>query len=123
MGGGLGSRLRHLEKVAGRESAPGSRAGACRGGWTGRKSWSGGAGTAGAGPLSRGSEPVPLGAAGAPPGGCAALVATPLGGTFGPALCSDAVEPNARPRQARPGATGGQAESLILAQNERWRRA
>jgi hypothetical protein len=41
----------------------------------------------------------------------------------GSALCSDAVGAGARSRKGDLGGAGDQAESLILAQNERWRRA
>ena len=59
------------------------------------------------------------------PAGARPVAATPLGGrAIGPALCSDAVEPNARGLLGQTwGAAGDQTESLILAQNERWRRA
>jgi hypothetical protein len=63
------------------------------------------------------------------PAGARPSGTTPSGGEpIGPALCSDAVEPNARrvfgsDLRSDLGVAGGQTESLILAQNERWRRA
>jgi hypothetical protein len=46
-----------------------------------------------------------------------------VGGFWGPALCSDAVGAGCPSGRGDPARAGAEAESLILAQNERWRRA
>ena len=91
-----GSRLRHLKGGGARSAVGRCAALGCR--------VPGALGQGGRSPVE-----APAGRA------VASWGATPCG----PALCSDAVEPNAR----RRGAAEDQTESLILAQNERWRRA
>ena len=73
-------------------------------------------------PMARGGLGQPVAASG-PVAFERPMVVTSLGGDrFGPALCSDAVWSRV-PVAPGFGGTGAEAESLILAQNERWRRA
>ena len=117
VGGGFGVAAQASERWRAR-SARRCGARACAWRLDGAKARSGGAGAVEAGP-GAGLEPVAFERLPGRSGGSRGSLG---GDPFGPALCSDAVEPDARRLQVA-GAAGGEAESLILAQNERWRRA